>query len=106
MNQKEIKEEVARACKRDGHLEVSHATLRTEDLLLFIQPFTKGTYLFDEIEKIKKDGSWDSEEAIILLNEDVMDYMDSLSPEGFYFGSHFGDGSAIGFWQYEELPEE
>jgi hypothetical protein len=44
---------------------------------------------------------WDSEDAYSLLQE-LFDILESYAPEGFYFGSHPGDGSDFGFWEMEE----
>lgn len=31
---------------------------------------------------------------------------EDFAPDGFYFGSHIGDGSDFGFWEMEELCDE
>lgn len=36
------------------------------------------------------------------LWEDIFDYFNNISPKGYYFSSHEGDGSCFGWWKYEE----
>lgn len=36
-----------------------------------------------------------------LLNE-IQEHLNSLAPEGWIFGSHPGDGAAIGWWRYDD----
>jgi len=43
---------------------------------------------------------WDSEEADDLLSS-LIDVLDSVAPDGCYFGSHPGNPSDLGFWLYE-----
>ena len=43
----------------------------------------------------------DEEQASYLL-DDAFDILGSLSPEGYYFGSHEGDGACFGWWKYQE----
>lgn len=38
-----------------------------------------------------------------VMYEIIWDYLNSVAPEGYYFGSHPGDGSDIGFWPVEEM---
>lgn len=33
---------------------------------------------------------------------DMMDALNDVAPNGYYFGAHPGDGSDFGFWQIEE----
>ena len=44
----------------------------------------------------------DHEEASELWNEEVIPYLDSISPPNTYFGSTEGNGSELGWWKYEE----
>jgi len=45
---------------------------------------------------------YETVEASDFLNETLWDYVDSLSPDGCYFGAHPGDGCNYGFWKFEE----
>lgn len=45
---------------------------------------------------------WASEMARMMLDEDIWEALDSIAPDGTYFGAHPGDGSDYGFWQYEK----
>jgi len=45
---------------------------------------------------------WDSEDCSWLLNESLFDALNNYAPDGCYFGSHPGNGSDYGFWEFEE----
>lgn len=48
------------------------------------------------------DERWESEDMTYFLNEELFDLLDSYAPDGYYFGSHIGDGSDLGYWKCEE----
>lgn len=43
-----------------------------------------------------------AEDASWLINERLFDALESLGPEGFYFGGHPDDGSDFGYWIVDE----
>ena len=45
---------------------------------------------------------WNSEDASCLVNEVLFNALNDHAPEGSYFGSHPGDGSDFGFWEFED----
>ena len=45
---------------------------------------------------------WDSEDAGYLL-ESLLEQLGVAAPERCYFGTHPGDGSDFGFWEYEDM---
>lgn len=99
------------------NIEISNATLLTEDLLenflWFLRDVSEECQIIlrlreleEEINKLRyEDGRIiddDIELADILLNEDCFYLLNDISPIGTYFGSHQGDGACFGFWEQEE----
>jgi hypothetical protein len=44
---------------------------------------------------------FDDDTAQEIIN-DMMDALNDIAPDGYYFGAHPGDGSDFGFWECEE----
>ena len=95
---------------------VIHATLRNQDLIpAFLQKFGELDFkamdsflrkrdalreALYELTNGKETTYWQLEEAIDDSN-DLVDILNAYAPEDHYFGSHPGDGSDFGFWEYE-----
>ena len=91
------------------NMSLSHATMRTEDLIPpFVDCLKKfgGMEEFGAIieygEEIMQSGDYESDDADYYLNEDLWNALNDIAPEGYYFGAHPGDGSDYGFWECEE----
>ncbi len=100
----------------DLNSSVSHATLRTQDLIPAFLDVIKDTpeyvqiiqsnnndlqVIFDPTNN-DNDERWDSEYISYFLNEELFDVLNSYAPDGYYFGSTEGDGSDFGFWEVQE----
>lgn len=97
---------------------ISHGTLRTEDLIpkfmsfLFSESPDRARMLWQKYPNLLQalcdynsgisSDWWETEEAVEILNEDIFDEMDAISPEGYYFGSHPGDASDFGYWPIDD----
>lgn len=90
--------------------EVSHATLRSEDLIETFLDFLKqgdwGRELRNNITKLEDEyNEWknieDNSDGLNDIYEDLFEIMNFVSPHGTEFGTHEGDGSSFGFWEYE-----
>jgi hypothetical protein len=104
--------------------ELSHATMRTEDLIPDFMGFLYSVSLYCEIENeiaaIQKEvdeleleehkgyGTYykNQEKASDLLNDDIWDLLNDIAPEFCYFGSQEDDGAAYGFWTSDEVLNE
>ena len=102
--------------------QLSHATLRNEDLIQSFMDFLRNVkgiceigkkvdLLQEEVDKLEleekekpgySDQYIDPEQASCILNEDIWDLLNAVAPEFTYFGSTEGDGSDFGFWTDEE----
>lgn len=96
---------------------ISHATLRSEDLLerfantleelSILNKTEKHTQLINDARDIRKcliknPTPEVEEQASYIINDEFYNAFDDFTPEGYYFGAHVGDGSDFGFWQDEE----
>jgi len=54
------------------------------------------------IDTSDDDPWWDTMEASCFINEDLFDALNELAPEGYYFGSHPGDGADFGYWEADD----
>lgn len=87
---------------------VSHATLRTEDLTSAFESWLESVdptgfkHLTERKERFFEEfpttGEYDFLEED-WLNEELFYILNEYAPEGYYFGSHPGDGSDFGFWE-------
>jgi hypothetical protein len=110
---------------------LSWGTMRTEDLIPcfmnFLDSIKDDCQIANEFEEIQKDveklvietlkgygnyycekdripefGISSAELASYILNEDIWELLNKISPENCCFTSHPGDGTDFGFWEFEE----
>lgn len=100
---------------------LSSGTLKSEHLIESFMDFLqsvkaelgieeKVNNLQEEVNALEKDEDGDfvgesQETATYILNEDIFDLLNNIAPEGTSFGSHEGNGSDFGFWEYENDEE-
>lgn len=84
---------------------ISHATMRTEDLIpcfldILKELDTNKAYVsvIKEGEQIISNEDWDSENTSMYLNDDLWEALSNFAPPYCYFGAHEGNGSDYGFW--------
>lgn len=100
-----------------GYFQIIGGTLRIYDLY---QAFTDAAMRFDTapnydvLKELLRNwvpvrarcdefhSFWCSEDAVTLINEVLIPHLDDMSPEGYFFGTNQGDGSAFGWWRNEE----
>ena len=104
--------------KEFKNVSLSHATMRTQDLIPVFMDFLK-TNANDKYLKIIKDNNliedffwpddeheyWEAEDTVYFLNEDLFNILNEIAPEDCYFGSHIGNGSDYGFWEAEDSDD-
>lgn len=94
---------------------VSHGTLKEEDLihatlaeLIKVNPSAHDKIFQDtdyqqilwwckEFDSVPAG----SEETAQWLIDEAIDALNEVAPEGYYFGSHEGDSSDLGWWEHE-----
>lgn len=79
---------------------ISHGTLRTEDLIeAFMEEIREiDITLFEKLNRVLQEIGNSEEEKDYFLCENLFYALESYAPDGYYFGSHPGDGSDFGWW--------
>lgn len=102
----------------DLECSVIHGTLRPCDLVPAFFNVIKHTPEFAKIAASKQPAFqvaldpcasdsdsrwelWETDDYCFFLNEELFDILNKYAPDGYYFGSHPGDGSDFGYWKYE-----
>ena len=98
------------------NISVSSGTMIAEDIVdainrtipnPYLDPIDKALAEFSHLRDV--DGKVKDvflETARFILNEDIWEHLNSIAPEGCYFGSHPGDGCDYGFWEIEANPDD
>lgn len=91
---------------------VIHATLRPQDLIPAFLNVLKDTPEYEQLvannavfpsyAQEDDDSEWWNSEDCAILNEELFNVLNQYAPEGYYFGSHQGDGSDFGYWKEED----
>lgn len=93
---------------------VSHGTMRPEDLIptfveeirhILTDPDTDDLRVLgtiDQLEKSTQEPDYFESESCQFDLDYLFDLLNDYAPDGYYFGSHPGDGSDYGFWECEE----
>lgn len=97
------------------NMSISKGTLIPKDLVCAIKAFNNGYIRNLELEALIEEYESFEEETLddktksylneVNLNEivqEIFDALNELSPEGYYFGAHPGNGSDFGFWEITE----
>jgi len=80
---------------------VSEGSLHPEDLI------PKFTHVLGDIapSALAKLGPWPASPERQEYTVELIDMLDDAAPQGYYFGTHEGDGACFGFWKADELPD-
>jgi len=94
---------------------VSHGTMRAQDLIPTFLEVIKDTAEYAQLSTLaftfppnyalenETSDWWNTEDCSWFLNEQLFDILNNYAPDGYYFGSHPGDGSDYGYWKAEEV---
>lgn len=61
--------------------------------------------IYDELIFHTENEWWQTEDAFLIMAEDLTDIMEQYAPEGHYFGAHEGDGSDFGYWPNDDCED-
>lgn len=84
-------------------VEISWGTMVDIHVVSAIELFAKAEGLADVVHLCNE--FWaetDQETRSYILYEEIFDAMNGYAEDGFYFGAHPNDGSAIGFWMWDD----
>ena len=101
-------------------MELSHATMREEDLIPdfmdFLNAVAEECEITEQVQAIQEEvdtltlgektgySEYYTEPALAseILDEDIFNLLNDIAPEFTYFGSSEGDGASFGFWTSDE----
>lgn len=82
-------------------LEAIRDTAEYAQIMQSINGTNSNMRVITDADVSDQDERWDSEDISFFLNETLWEIMESYAPEGYYFGSHPGEGSDYGYWTEE-----
>jgi|GEM_PF-299808 len=89
-------------------LSLSEGTLKQEDLIErcmnFLDSVKEETFIKLRLSEviIELQQAKDDETRGFVLRETIIPLLNSIAPNGSYFGAHIGDQSHFGFWRYDD----
>ena len=83
-------------------LDAIKDTVEYEQMVLSFNGANPDLSVITEPYASDNDERWNSTEMQYFL-DDLFDVLEKYAPEGYYFGSHPGDGSDYGYWRSEML---
>ena len=90
----------------DLNASVSHGTMRLQNLIPKFADVLRDTPEYAQLMNVVPAHAaenhtskwWDGETATFHV-EDLIDTLNNYAPNGYYFGTHPGDGSDYGYWK-------
>ena len=83
-------------CKHEDDIQDYFATSIDADIRIHLDKLRK------DVSELRLYGGLMGYETKADLIDEIMDSLDLLSPEDYYFGAHPDDGACYGYWRFDD----